>query len=76
MLSIVLLRLLIAASAVPPYLIATIRVSSKFGALGERFYIQRIWLQILKTLKEENNAVQEFLWCEERMNATCFSFGI
>jgi hypothetical protein len=38
MLSIFSSTALIAASAVPPYLIATIKVSSKFGALGERFY--------------------------------------
>ena len=61
MLSIVPITLLIAASAVPPYLITTIRVSSKFGALRERFHIRRIWLQILKMLKEEKNAVREFL---------------
>ena len=53
MLLILLITLLIAALAVPPYLIVTIRVSSKFGALRERFHIKRIWLQILKTLKEE-----------------------
>jgi hypothetical protein len=29
---------LIAASAVPPCLITTIKVSSKLGALGEKFY--------------------------------------
>jgi hypothetical protein len=29
---------LIAASAVPPYLIVTTGVSSNFGALGEKFY--------------------------------------
>jgi len=58
-------------------LIATIRVSSKFGVLGERFYIQRKCLQILKTLKKENNAVREFLRYEERgINATCFTFRI
>jgi hypothetical protein len=32
--------------AVPPCLIATIRVFSKFGALRERSYNERIWLQI------------------------------
>lgn len=53
MLSIFLSIVLIAASADLPCLIATIKVSSNFGALGERFYIKRIWLQILKTLKEE-----------------------
>jgi len=56
----------IAALAVPPCLIATIRVFSKFGALGERSYNKRIWLQILKKLREGKNAVQEFRRCEER----------
>ena len=42
MLSIVLIMPLIAAMAIPPCLIATIRVSSKFGALGERSYDERI----------------------------------
>jgi hypothetical protein len=37
-LSIFLNIALIAASAIPPYLIATIKISLKFGALGERFY--------------------------------------
>ena len=59
MLSIVSITPLIAALAVPPCLIATIGVSSKFGVLGERSYDERIWLQILKTLKGENNEVQE-----------------
>ena len=76
-LSIVSITPLIAASAVSPCLIATIKVSSKFGALGGRFYQGRIWLQVLKTLKEENNAVRELLRCEERgINATYFSFRI
>jgi hypothetical protein len=67
----------IAGSVIPPCLIATIRVSSKFGVLGERFHIQRIYLQILKTLKKENNVVREFLRYEEGgINATCFSFRI
>jgi hypothetical protein len=67
----------IAKLAIPPFLIGTIRVSSKFGALGERFHIQRIRLQILKTLEEENNIVREFLRYEERdISATCFSFRI
>jgi hypothetical protein len=43
----------------------TIKVCLKFGALGGRFYNERIWLQILKTLKEENNKVRELLRCEE-----------
>jgi hypothetical protein len=38
MLSILLSTALIAALAVPPYLIVTIKVSSKFGALREKFY--------------------------------------
>ena len=59
MLLIVSITLLIAALAVPPCLIATIKVSSKFGALGERFHEERIWLQVLKTPREENNAVRE-----------------
>ena len=59
MLSIVLITPPIAASAVPPCLIATIKVSSKFGALGKRSHKQRIWLQALKILREEGGAVQE-----------------
>jgi hypothetical protein len=47
------------------------------GVLGERFHIKRIYLQILKTLKEENNVVREFLWYEERgINTPCFRFRI
>jgi len=42
MLSIVSITPLIAASAVPPCLIATIKVSLKFGALGEMFHDERI----------------------------------
>jgi len=38
MLSIFSSTVLIAASAIPPCLIATIEVSSNFGALGESFY--------------------------------------
>jgi hypothetical protein len=59
MLSIVSITLLIAASAVPPCLIATIGVSSKFGALGKRSYEERIWLQDLKILREDGGAVRE-----------------
>jgi hypothetical protein len=59
MLSIVSITPLIAALAVPPCLIATIKVSSKFGALRERFHKERIWLQVLKTPREENNVVWE-----------------
>jgi hypothetical protein len=66
MLSIVLITPPIAALAVTPCLIATIRVFLKFGALGERPYDERTWLQILKKLREEKNAVREFRRCEER----------
>jgi hypothetical protein len=44
---------LIAVLAIPLCLITTIRVSLKFGALREGFYIRRIWLQFLKILKGE-----------------------
>jgi hypothetical protein len=75
-LSIASITLLIAASAVHPCLIATFKVFSKFGALREGFYNERIWLQILKILREENNAIRELRRCEERgINATCFSFA-
>jgi hypothetical protein len=66
MLPIVLVTPLILALAIPPCLIATIRVSLKFRALGERPYNERIWLQILKKHREEKNAVREFRRCEER----------
>ena len=66
MLSIVSLTSSIAVLTVPPCLIATIRVFSKFGALGERSYNERIQLQILKKLREGKNAVREFRRCEER----------
>ena len=59
MLLIISITPLLAASAVPPCLIATTGVSSNFGALGERFHEERIWPQILKTLGKENNAVRE-----------------
>jgi hypothetical protein len=59
MLSIVSITPLITASAVPPCLIATIRVSSKFGALRERFHEERIWPQVLKILREEKDVVRE-----------------
>lgn len=58
-LSIILITVLIAALAVPPFLIATIKAFSKFGALGKRSYNEIIWLQILKILREEDGAVQE-----------------
>ena len=59
MLSIILVMPLIAVSAFPFCLIVTIRVSSKFGALRERFYEERIWPQVLKILREEYNVVRE-----------------
>jgi len=59
MLLIVLITPPIAASAAPPYLIATIKVFSKFGALQERSYYGIIWLQNLKILREEKNIVRE-----------------
>ena len=51
----------IAALALSPCLIATVKVSSNFGALSERFYKERIWLQVLKTIREENKEVWELL---------------
>jgi hypothetical protein len=59
---------LTAASAIPPCLIATIKVFLKFGALKESSYYEIIWLQILKTLREEKNAVRELCRCDERVN--------
>ena len=66
-LSIVLITPPIAASAVPPCLIATIKVFSKFGALEERLYHEIIWTQILKTIREEKNAVRELRRCDGRV---------
>ena len=59
MLLIVLIMPPITAFAIPPCLIAIIKVFSKFGAFKERSYHKIIWLQILKTFKEEKNAVRE-----------------
>jgi hypothetical protein len=59
MLSIILVTPPIAVSAFPLCLIVTIRVSSKFGALRERFHEERIWPQVLKILREEYNIVRE-----------------
>jgi hypothetical protein len=59
MLLIVSLMPSITALAVPPCLIASVRVSSNFGALRERFYEERIRFQLLKTLREENKEVRE-----------------
>jgi hypothetical protein len=67
MLSIVLITPPIATSAVPPCLIATIKVFSKFGALEERSYYKIISLQILKTLREEKDAVRELRRYDERV---------
>jgi hypothetical protein len=58
---------LIAASAFLPCLIATIKVFSKFKVLKEKSYYKIIWLQILKILKEEKNAVRELRRCDERV---------
>jgi hypothetical protein len=66
MLLIILITPLIAASAIPPYLIATFNVFLKFGALRGRSYNEIIWLQILKALREEKNAVRELRRWEER----------
>jgi hypothetical protein len=71
MLLIVLITPLIAAFAVPLYLIATIKVFLKFGALKERSYHEIIWLQILKTLREEKNTVRELRRRDE--GSTCFN---
>jgi hypothetical protein len=67
MLSIVLITPPIAASAVPPCLITTIKVFSKFGALEERSYHEIIWPRALKSLREKN-AVQELRRCDERVH--------
>jgi hypothetical protein len=64
MLSIVLLTPSIANSGIPPCLIVTIRVSSKFGALKERFYNKRIYLQVLKTSKPEKSRSPGVTPCE------------
>jgi hypothetical protein len=66
--SIVLITPPIAASAVLPCLIATIKVFSKFGALEERSYHEIIWLQILETLSEEKNIVRELRQYDERVH--------
>jgi hypothetical protein len=57
--SIVLLMPLIAALAIPPCLITSVRASLNFRALRERFYKEKTWFQILKTLREENKEVWE-----------------
>jgi hypothetical protein len=45
----------------------TVKVFSKFGALEERSYHEIIWLRILKTPREEQDAVQELRWCDDRV---------
>jgi len=77
MLSIVSLMPSIAAPAIPPCLIATVRVSSNFRALRERFYKERISFRILKTLREENKEVRELRRARRvTQNAIYFSFRI
>jgi hypothetical protein len=68
MLLIISITLLIAAFAIPPYLIITIKVFSKFRALKERSYYEIIWLQILKTFREEKNIVRELRQCNKRVH--------
>jgi hypothetical protein len=41
------------------------RVSLKFGALRERFYNRRVYLQVLKTPKQKKAEVWEFLRAKE-----------
>jgi hypothetical protein len=67
MLLIVSLTPPIAAFAVPPCLFGKFKVFSKFGALEERSYHEIMWLQILKTLREEKNVVRELRRCDERV---------
>jgi hypothetical protein len=61
MLPILLVALPITSSAFPPCLTPTIKVFLKFGGLIERFYNETIWLQILKTLRQEKNPFRELL---------------
>lgn len=68
MLSIISITAPITAFAVPPCLIATIKVFSKFGAFEKKPYYELIWLQILKTLRDKNNAVRELRRCDERVH--------
>ena len=55
---------LIAASAILPYLIATTKVFSKFGALEERSYHEIIQLRILKIFRVKKKAVRELRQCD------------
>lgn len=41
-----------------------IRVYSTFGAFEKKSYHEIIWLQILKTFREEKNAFRKLLRCE------------
>ena len=67
MLLIVLITSMITTSAIFLCLIATFKVFSEFGALEERSYHKILWLQILKTLREEKNVVRELRRCDERV---------
>ena len=62
MLLIVLIPLLITVLASPPCLITTTRVSLQFGALKERFYNRKIWLQVLKMLNREKRIFRELCY--------------
>ena len=62
---IVSITLPIAASAVPPCLIATFKVYSKFGALKERTDHEIILPPILKTHRKKKNVVRELCRCDE-----------
>jgi hypothetical protein len=64
---IILITLLIAALTILPYLIATIRVFLKFGALKERSYYEIIRLQILKTIRDEKSTGRELRRNNERV---------
>jgi hypothetical protein len=75
MLSIVLSMPSNVALAASPCLILAIRVSSIIGALKERFYKRRIYLQILKTPKEKIVEVREFS-VQRSDTPHVFSYGI
>jgi hypothetical protein len=49
----------IVAFAIPPCLIAIIKVFLKFGARKERSYYEIIRLQISKIIREEKSTVRE-----------------
>jgi hypothetical protein len=73
MLSIVLITPPNAASAVPPCLIATFKVYSKFGSLKERTDHEIILLQILKTHRKKKNVVRELRRCDETLHVLVLS---